>query len=92
MAEKRTYSISFRLRRTTYEEVFVSVPVTDDLWQDTPDHQGRVRLDGKKAMDAALRLGADPEICWKSEGTPIIELHPVQTAPNDNPGDSNKIH
>ena len=92
MPEKRTYSISFRLRRTTYEEAFVSVPVTDDLWQDTPDEQGRVHLDGKKAMEAALHLGADPEICWRLEGTRLVELHPIQVAPNEGSGDSSKIH
>ena len=92
MTGKRTYSISFRLRRTTYEEAFVSVPVTDDLWQVTPDEQGRIHLDSNKAMEVALSLGARPEICWRLEGTSLVELHPVQVAPNEGSGHSSKIH
>ena len=92
MAENRTYSISIRLRRTTYEESFVLVPVTDAVRQDTPDKQGRFFLDGNKVMEAAVRLGADPATRWRTEGQPTVELHPVQVAPNDDAGDSTKIH
>ncbi|HEY7406146.1 MAG TPA: hypothetical protein VIB39_21655 [Candidatus Angelobacter sp.] len=92
MAENKTYSISVRLRRTTYEETFVSVPVTDALRQNTPDAQGRYFLDGAKVMEAAVGLGTGPDTNWRPEGTPVVEPHPVQTAPNDDPGDSGKIH
>jgi hypothetical protein len=91
VAEK-TYSISIRLRRTTHEETFVSVPVTDAVKQDTPDEQGRFFLDGRKVMEAAVRLAVDRNTAWRLEGEPIVEPHPVQTAPNEDPGDTTKIH
>ena len=91
MAE-RTYSISIRLRRTTHEEAFVSVPVTDAVKQDTPDDQGRFFLDGRKVMDVAVRLGAEHNISWRREGEPVVEPHPVQAAPNEDRGDVSKIH
>jgi len=92
MAEGRSYSISVRLRRTTFEEAFVSVPVSDAVKQDAPDAQGRFSLDGKKVMDAAIQLGGEPATHWIAEGEPMIELHPVQTAPDDDIGDPTKIH
>jgi hypothetical protein len=37
--EKKTYSISMRLRRTTVEYAFVSVPLEGDVWEVHPDVQ-----------------------------------------------------
>jgi hypothetical protein len=92
MAEKPSYSISIRLRRTIYQEAFVSVPVDDAVKQDAPDAQGRFSLDGDKVMSVAARLGKNPTTHWITEGDPVIEVHPVQTAPNDDLGDPTKIH
>jgi len=92
VAEKRTYSISFRLRRTTHEDAFVSVPVTDEVLQEKPDEQGHRRLDAEKVMQAAIRLGAIPDIRWRVEGKASVEIHPIQIAPNEDAGDSGKVH
>jgi hypothetical protein len=92
VGENKTYSISFRLRRTTHEDAFVSVPVTDAVMQDTPDEQGHRRLDVDKLSRAAISLASDSKIRWRPEGDPILELHPIQVAPNEDPGDSSKIH
>ena len=91
MPENPSFSISIRLRRTMHEEAFVSVPVTDEIKQDTPDEQGRFSLDGKKVMDAAIRLGAAQGTRWIVDGEPVIELHPIQTAPGDDAGYPTKI-
>ena len=92
MAEKRTYSICFRLRRTNHEEAFVSVPVTEEILDEKRDEHGHRGLDAEKLMQMAVRLGSDPETRWRAEGTPVVEVHPVQIAPNEDSGDSSKIH
>jgi len=92
VTEKGTYSICFRLRRTNYEEAFVSVPVTEEILEQKPDEHGHRGLDAEKLMQAAIGLGSDPHTHWRTEGTPIIEVHPVQIAPNEDSGDSSKIH
>lgn len=92
MADKGTYSICFRLRRTNHEEAFVSVPVTEEILEDNPDEHGHRELDAEKLMQAAIRLGADPDTRWRVEGKPIVEVHPVQIAPNEDSGDPSKIH
>jgi hypothetical protein len=92
VAGSKTYSISFRLRRTTYEDAFVSVPVTDEVMQDKTDEQGHRRLDADKLSRAALCLASNSKTRWRAEGDPILELHPIQVAPNEHPGDSSKIH
>jgi hypothetical protein len=80
MTQAKTYSVSVRLRRTTIEEAFVSVPITTDMWK-APDDQGRVSLDGEKVMAEALNIGSDPETVWTLEEQPKIEHHPIQKAP-----------
>ena len=92
MAGNKTYSISFRLRRTTHEDAFVSVPVTDEVMQNAPDQQGHRRLDVDKLIREAISLGHDAKIRWRLEGEPVLEPHPIQVAPNEDPGDPSKIH
>jgi len=92
MANHKTYSISIRLRRTTIEDAFVSVPVNDEIMQDTPNERGEFFIDGQKVMAVAVRLGTDAATRWKREGEPTVEPHPLQIAPNEDPGDSTKIH
>jgi hypothetical protein len=84
MANAKTYSVSFRLRRTTVEQAFVSVPITSEMWQ-PPDEQGRVFLDAEKIMAGALHIGFDPDTVWTLEGEPVLEPHPIQVAPPDLP-------
>jgi hypothetical protein len=92
MTEKKTFSISVRLRRTITEEAFVLVPVTEAVKQDKPDEEGRFSLDADKVMNAAINLGSDPATRWKQEGPAIVEVHPIQSAPPANPDDAATTH
>jgi hypothetical protein len=74
-----TVSITVRLRRTTTEEIHVSVPVTDDLIVDEPD--GTAHLSGEKVFAAALQLGHDAGLTWRAEDAAVVEIHPLQTPP-----------
>lgn len=69
-------SVSVRIRRTILEEahVLVLVPVTDAVVTD--DH-----LDGAKIFAAAVQIGHDDAHVWRREGSPTVEIHPLQTPP-----------
>ena len=73
-----SYSISVRLQRTTVEEAYVSVPVTDVVMRE-PDEDGTVRLDPQKVFAAAVELGAEAD--WLAEERQV-GVHPVQKAPD----------
>lgn len=75
-----TYSISVRLQRTTTEECFVSVPVTDDVMQE-PDADGVMRLDAAKVIAAAVELG-EASAEWTQESRQVTP-HPIQKPPSD---------
>ena len=81
MAEP-THSISVRLQRTTIEEGYVSVTVTDDLLQPA-EADGTRFLDGAKVLAAALPL--EPANGWLPESSGV-EVHPIQKAPDDADG------
>jgi hypothetical protein len=81
MEEKRTYSISVRLRRTKIEYAFVSVPVNEDVWEQHPDEPKKRRINGEKVFEIAKRMGSDPSVLWAQESEPVIDVHPWQTPP-----------
>ena len=64
MEEKRTYSISVRLRRTKVEYAFVSVPVNEEIWEQHPDDPKKRRINGEKVFEIAQRMGSDPSVLW----------------------------
>ncbi|MEU4119089.1 hypothetical protein AB0F71_31925 [Kitasatospora sp. NPDC028055] len=72
------YSISVRLRRTTVEESYVSVPVTDAVMQEEPAEDESYGLDTDKLFAVAVELGRGAE--WLPEEH---QVHPVQKAPDD---------
>ncbi|MEV6756910.1 hypothetical protein [Streptomyces sp. NPDC051214] len=74
-----SYSISVRLQRTTLEEAYVSVPVTEALMREEPGEDGSYGLDTDKFVAAAIELqgGAD----WVPEEQRVT-LHPIQQAPD----------
>jgi hypothetical protein len=76
--EVPAYSISYRLRRTTTEFAFVSVPVTADLLNKQPDGTGR--LDGNRVVQRAIEMGQAPGVEWTLEERQI-QPHPVQMPP-----------
>ncbi|MEV6898505.1 hypothetical protein [Amycolatopsis sp. NPDC051372] len=70
-----TYSISVRLQRTTVEEAYVSVPVSEAVLRDGPEADGSMRLDPEKVMAAAVELGRAAE--WSAEDLRVTP-HPIQ--------------
>ena len=63
------------------QEAFVSVPLNNEVINPIPDKDGQHRIDGKKVMEVAVRMGGDPSIQWSIEGEPQIEPHPTQNPP-----------
>jgi hypothetical protein len=76
-------SISVRLRRVTTETAHVSVVITDELTRLNEDGSNTRKLDVDKVMNAALELGRLETTIWEPEEPSEIQLHPVQTAPDD---------
>jgi hypothetical protein len=79
--EAKSYSISARLRRTTHEYAFVSVPVDEHIWEQHPDEPKKQRVNANKVFETAKRMGSDPTVLWARESEPVIEPHPWQIAP-----------
>jgi hypothetical protein len=79
--ERKTYSISVRLKRTRIEYAFVSVPIDGTVMEPDPEDATKFRVNGEKVFEAAKRMGADTTMLWAQEGEPLIEIHPSQTAP-----------
>jgi hypothetical protein len=73
-----TYSVSFRLQRTTDEFAFVSVPVTADLMIVQPDGTGRI--DVTKMVQRAVEMGHAANVAWQVENR-SVHPHPIQTPP-----------
>lgn len=71
----KTYSVSLRLRRVTYEDAYVSVPVTDAVLR--TDNDGQQKLDGQGVFDEGIRMSSDPRVEWRVESSEI-EVHPSQ--------------
>jgi hypothetical protein len=79
--QKKTYSISMRLRRTTVEYAFVSVPVDENVLDPDPEDATKLRVNGKKVCEVAKRMGAEMGVLWAQEHEPVIEPHPWQIPP-----------
>lgn len=77
-SDSPTYSVSFRLQKTTTEFAFVSVPVTAELL--LPQDDGTARLNGSALAQRAIAMGQEPGVKWHQEGS-AVELHPVQMPP-----------
>ena len=74
-----SYSISVRLRRTTTEEAYLSVPVDGAIMQDQPTVDGSYRIDPEKLWAEAIRL-AEASGDWMTEAREVSP-HPIQKAP-----------
>ena len=81
MEEKKTYSMSVRLRRTTLEYAFVSVPMDERIWEQHPDDPKKRRVNAARVMEIAKEMGSDPTVLWARDSESVIEPHPWQTAP-----------
>jgi hypothetical protein len=74
----RTFSVSFRLQRTTVEETFVSVQVTDELTIRQPDGTGRLNV--PKMVERAIEMGQELGVVWQPESQEV-HPHPIQKPP-----------
>jgi hypothetical protein len=73
-----TYSVSFRLQRTTTEFAFVSVALTTDLMIERAD--GSAGIDVDKLVQRAIEMGRADGVVWQPEER-HVQPHPIQTPP-----------
>jgi len=71
----KTYSITLRLRKTTFEDGYVSVPLTSAITKLGDD--GTTRIDTDAFLREAMRLSEDPRVEWRVENV-TTEGHPMQ--------------
>jgi hypothetical protein len=72
---QHVYCIALRLRRTTCEDAYVNVPITDAIMK--PRGDGTCGLDPDAFVAEGIRLSQDSHIEWKTE-TSVTEPHPTQ--------------
>ena len=70
-----------RLRRTTVEYAFVSVPMDSNVMEPGPEGHNQFRVNPEKVVEIAKRLGNETDILWARESDPLIEAHPRQARP-----------
>ena len=73
--QSRTYSVVLRVRRVTYEDAYVAVPVTATIL--TTNADGTMTIDPEAFVAEALRISHDPRVEWIVE-TSNLEPHPIQ--------------
>jgi len=72
---EETYSIQFRVRRVTYEDAYVAVPVTEKIINRDEEDGGRIDIDALVAE--AIRISGNEAADWQIEATEL-EPHPTQ--------------
>lgn len=72
-----TYSIALRVRRVTYEDAYIAVPVTDAIVRKAED--GSLRVDPEAMWAEGVRISQDSRVEWQVESI-NIEAHPIQQA------------
>jgi len=80
MAGMETYSIALRLRRITYEDAYIAVPVNDAIVRKAED--GSLRVDSQAMIAEGIRISQDGRVEWQVEST-STEVHPLQQAAPD---------
>ena len=79
--EKRTYSISVRLRRTK-SGIWLRISSGSEQCDGAhPDQLGRQRVNPDKVFELAKLMGSDASTLWAQEHDPLIEIHPRQSPP-----------
>lgn len=74
---EETYSVQLRIRRVTYEDAYVAVPVTTKITKERAD--GTFGIIAEALLAEGLRLSEDPRVEWVLESR-ANEPHPVQIA------------
>ncbi len=75
------YCISLRVRRTTVEDAYVNVPVTDAVMK--PTGEGTFGIDVDAFAAEGIRLSQDPRVEWQTESS-TTECHPIQQPKPEN--------
>ena len=76
MSDKNeTYSVMLRVRRITYEDAYVSVPVTSAIMKKNED--GTFGIEVEAFVAEALRLSNDERVEWRFESAQRVP-HPIQ--------------
>ena len=78
-------AISVRLRRVITEEVHVAVEVRDDLMKPDAEPDGTFRIDVPRLFAEAERIGREQPLGWRTEGELVVEVHALQTPPENSP-------
>lgn len=73
--ENKSYSVSLRVRRITYEDAYVAVPVTSAITKQKED--GTFGIDFESFVAEAIRISKDQRVEWKVESCQT-EPHPTQ--------------
>ena len=90
MDNAKTYSMQLRLQRTTIEDAYISVPLTNSIMT-KENEDGSLGIDIEKFFKEAIAISADNGVDWQIESS-TVEAHPMQTvrpeerklfAPND---------
>ena len=72
---QRTYSVALRMRRVTYEDDYIAVPVTVTVMKEEAD--GSARLDTDALIAEAIRISENRQVEWRVESA-SAEPHPIQ--------------
>lgn len=62
-----SYSIQLRVKRTTIEDAYVSVPVTQEIMKPQPDEKGNYSIDFDAFVKKGVELAANSQVDWKVE-------------------------
>jgi hypothetical protein len=73
--DPKTYSIMLRLKRVTYEDAYVAVPVTGRIM--TQKEDGTSGIDFDAFVTEAKQISKDARVEWVVESTQV-EPHPIQ--------------
>ena len=77
-ADAKSVSLALRLQRTTIEDAYISVPLTDDLFEKKEDNSRGLNFDAFVAK--GIELGNLPGVEWKAESS-VSKMHGIQMAP-----------
>ncbi len=72
-----SYSIALRVRRVTYEDAYVAVPVTEAIMKKKED--GKPGIDFEKLVAEGIRISKDSRVEWQVEESKT-EPHQIQQA------------
>src|SRR5215204_7522824 len=64
-----TYSIALRVRRVTYEDAYIAVPITDAIVTKAED--GSLRVDVEAMSAEGIRISQDGRVEWQVESINI---------------------